>query len=57
MNNYEYMTVEELLPIKVETLDKMNKSGWELVAITTWTLLDEKTYISYFKRESFKSNR
>jgi len=54
MDKYEYMRVEELLPITVETLDEMNKGGWELVAITTFTVLDEKKYISYFKRVSFK---
>ena len=54
MTKYEYTTVEELLPIKVETLDEMSKGGWELVAITTFTVLDDRKYISYFKRESFK---
>ncbi len=53
MTKYEYMTVEELLPIAVETLDEMSKGGWELVGITTFTVIDKK-YISYFKRESFK---
>lgn len=54
MTKYEYITVREIFPIKIETLDEMSKGGWELVGITTWTDLDEKTYISYFKRESFK---
>lgn len=54
MTKYEYTIVEESLPIKVATLDQMSKGGWELVSITTWTNLDEKTYISYFKRKSFK---
>ncbi len=54
MTKFEYRIVEELLPIKIETLDEMSKGGWELVAITTFTVLDDRTYISYFKRESFK---
>ncbi len=54
MDKYEYMRVKELLPISVETLDEMNKGGWELVAITTFTNNEGKKYISYFKRVSFK---
>ena len=54
MAKFEYNTVEGFLPMTVEALDEMNKGGWELVAVTTFTNNDGKKYISYFKRESFK---